>query len=151
MTSPDMDTWCHCAPPSVVAHRLGPNSQPSLAFSNRTVLTADAGEALNVGTSDTAGAGTEVQVLPPLTAFSSSALQGSSLQWRVPSTNPACADTKLAESASNPFGGGGFPLAGCAAALPAPSTRSSAGRAVSTTAEPNDFLMYQSSPSVPCL
>jgi hypothetical protein len=80
MTWPGRDTRCHWPPPSVVAHRPGLNSQPSLEFSNRTVLTSDSGGPLNGGTSDTAGAGTEVQVLPPLTVLRSSALHGSSLQ-----------------------------------------------------------------------
>src|SRR5580692_7197678 len=141
MTWPGRDTRCHWPPPSVVAHRPGLNSQPSLAFSNRTVLMSDSGGPLNGGTSDTAGAGTEVQVLPPSAVLRSSALHGSSLQRRVPSTNPVCADTKLAESASNPFGGGGFPLAGCAEALPAPSATSIAGRAASTATRPNDTLI----------
>src|SRR5690349_15258202 len=141
MTSPGRETRCHRAPPSVVAHRPGLNSQPSRALENRTVLTFDSGGAVNGGTSDTAGAPTEVQVLPPLTVLRSSALHGSTLQRRVPSTNPVRADTKLAEAASNPFGGGGFPLAGWADALPAPRAASTAGTAASTTARPNDTLI----------
>ena len=141
MTSPGRDIRCHVAPPSVVAHSAGPSSQPSLAFSNRTVLTADAGEVVYGGTSETAGAGTRVQVLPPSTVFSSSARHGSVLQPRAPSTNPVCADTKLAESASNPFGGGGFPLAGCAEALPAPSASSSTGKPASTATRRNDIFI----------
>jgi hypothetical protein len=66
------------------------------------------------------------------------------LQRRVPSTNPVRADTKLAEAASNPFGGGGFPLAGCAEAVLAPSATSTAGSAASTTARPNDTLINES-------
>src|SRR5215472_13038811 len=150
MTSPGRATWCHCLPPLVVIHRPGSNSQPSLEFSNRTVLTSDSGGPLTGGTSDTGGAGTEVQVLPPFTVLRSSALHGSTLQRRVPSTNPVRADTKLAEAASNPFGGGGFPLAGCAEALPAPSA-STTGTAASTAARPNDTLINESpSPSGPC-
>src|SRR5579871_2169216 len=144
MTSPGSGTRCHCAPPLVVAHSPGLNAQPSLAVANRTVLTSDSGGPLNGGTRDTAGAGTEVQVLPPLTVLRSSALHGSSLQWRVPSTNPVPADTKLAEAASNPLGGGGFPLAGCAEALPAPSAISMAGTAAIIAARPNDTLIYVS-------
>ena len=128
----------------MVAHRPGLNSQPSRALENRTVLTFDSGGAVNGGTSDTAGAGTQVQVLPPLTVLRNSALHGRTLQRRVPSTNPVRADTKLAEAASNPFGGGGFPLAGCAEALPAPSAASTARTAASTTARPNDTLMDES-------
>src|SRR5436309_2238189 len=97
MTSPGRDTWRHRLPPLVVAHRPGLNSQPSRALENRTVLTFDSGGAVNGGTSDTAGAGTQVQVLPPLTVLRNSALHGRTLQRRVPSTNPVRADTKLAE------------------------------------------------------
>ncbi len=142
--APGSDTRCQRWPPSVVAHRPGPNSQPSLAFSNRTVLTADSGGPLNDGTSETAGAGTLAQVFPPLTVFSSRAGQGSSPQWRAPSTNPVRADTKLAESASKPFGGGGLPPAGWAAAVPAPSARSSTGRAASAMARATDSFMVES-------
>src|SRR5215467_11909474 len=144
MTSPGRDTRCHRRPPSVVAHRPGLNAHPSLALENRTVLTSDSGRPLNGGTSDTGGGGTVIQVLPPLTVLRNSALHGSLLQPRMPSTNPVCADTKLAEAASNPVGGGGFPLAGSAVALPAPSATSTAGRAASTTARPNDTLIFQS-------
>src|SRR4029077_20765777 len=66
------------------------------------------------------------------------------LRCGVRSTNLVRAATKLAESASNPFGGGGFPLAGCAEALPATSATSTAGTAASTTLRPHDILIFQS-------
>src|ERR1700735_2582674 len=54
--SPDRLTLCHFLPPSVVCHRPGLNSQPSLEFANRTVDTAVAGDVVNGGTSWTFGA-----------------------------------------------------------------------------------------------
>ncbi len=66
-------------PPSVVAHKPGLNSQPSLPLANRTVLTADIGGVVYGGTSETAGACTAVQVVPPLVVLTSSAVQGSLL------------------------------------------------------------------------
>src|SRR6516162_1907550 len=124
---------CQCLPPSVVCHRPGLNSQPTLAFMNRTVLTAFFGGVWNGWVRGTLGAGTAVQVFPPFTVFSSSAGQGAGLSVRLhlraPSTNPVCADTKLADCTSNFFGGGGLPLAGRADALPAPAARRSRGTA----------------------
>src|SRR5689334_3951100 len=121
----------------MVAHRLGPNSQPSLAVVKRTELTAVTGVPVKCVVSWTAGAGTAFQLLPPLTVSSSSALHGRTLQWRAPSTNPVCADTKLADCASNPFGGGGLPLPGCAEALPAAAASSSKGTAASAIPFPS--------------
>src|SRR6202161_4222257 len=82
--SPDRLTLCHFFPPSVVCHRPGLNSQPSLEFANRTVDTAVAGDVVNGGTSWTFGAVTLAQVAPPLAVVSSSALHGSRLQDRAP-------------------------------------------------------------------
>jgi hypothetical protein len=106
---------------------VGPYTQPSLAFANKTLPTEpDDGD--DADENGTRGAAVDAQVLLPSAVITKAAAQGSVVQGEVPRTKPSEAEIKLTDPASKCAGTAvAVASAGVAAAVlaeAAPQTRS---------------------------